>query len=316
MDVENLTSSREVVLHASTAGQDGQEERQTVIDTLREQVAKLEQELRDSSVELEATIDEFSRARQEAVAAKREAELAKEQAERANSVKSAFLASMSHELRTPLNAILNFSQFLSSGMLGLVNDEQVSMLNNITSSGKHLLNLINDVLDISKIEAGSLRLFIEEKVDLAQEINAAVETSRALLHGKPVEIKFDAAPDMPLLVADRRRVRQILLNLLSNAGKFTEKGEIVVTTKLVSDDVLVLVKDPGIAADELDVIFDAFRQTSVGIQHGGGTGLGLAISRRLAEAHGGRLWLESEVGVGSTFSFTLPVRSAALVEMI
>lgn len=235
---------------------------------------------------------------------------AREQAERADSVKSAFLASMSHELRTPLNAVLNFSQFLASGMLGSVNDEQIDMLKKITSSGKHLLNLINDVLDISKIEAGSLRLFFEDDVDLTEEVEAAADIGRAILKEKQVEVglNVEIAPDVPLLHADRRRLRQILINLVSNACKFTEVGEITISLYAQGDEVCMSVKDtgPGIAPEDFELIFEAFRQTVVGIHQGAGTGLGLTISKRLAEAHGGRLWIESVVGSGSTFHVALP----------
>jgi signal transduction histidine kinase len=243
--------------------------------------------------------------------------IAREQAERANTVKSAFLASMSHELRTPLNAVLNFSQFLSSGMLGSVNDEQIDMLNKITFSGKHLLNLINDVLDISKIEAGSLRLFVEDNIDLMQEVEVIAATGRALLADKPVEISTEIDPDIPVMTADRRRIRQILLNLVSNACKFTEQGKIVITLQRRADEAHLSIADtgPGIAREDYEAVFEAFRQTNTGIRLGSGTGLGLAISKRLAEIHGGRLWVESEPGSGSTFYVVLPVQTPELTQL-
>lgn len=291
---------------------------EATLAALQRDKAKLEQQLQDSAIELEATVDEFNRATEEIEQARRETERAKEDAERANTVKSAFLASMSHELRTPLNAILNFSQFLASGMLGDVNAEQIDMLNKITSSGKHLLNLINDVLDISKIEAGSLRLFVEADVDLLPEAQAVADTGRILLKDKAVELKLEVAPDIPKIIADKRRIRQILLNLVSNACKFTDTGTVVVTLSAKDDEVLVSVKDTGtgIAPEDFEAVFEAFRQTRTGLHHGTGTGLGLTISRRLAEAHGGRLWLESEIGVGSTFYVALPVKSPALVQLM
>ena len=153
-----------------------------------------------------------------------ELRLAKEEAEQANEVKSHFLAAMSHELRTPLNAILNFSQFVSTSMLGPVNDEQVEFLNKITSSGKHLLSLINDVLDISKIESGALTLFIEEGIDLRTELRTVEDAGRAILNNKPVQLSVDVQENLPLVAGDRRRIRQIMLNLVSNACKFTGDG--------------------------------------------------------------------------------------------
>ena len=278
---------------------------------------RLQQQLADSEIELNATVDEFVRAEEETQRAKRETERAKEDAVRANTVKSAFLASMSHELRTPLNAVLNFSQFISSGMLGPVNDEQIDMLDKITGSGKHLLNLINDVLDISKIESGSLRLFVEDNVDLTQEVKAVADTGRALLKDKPVELKVNLPAEIAKITADRRRVRQILLNLVSNACKFTDTGEVLITVESRDTEIQFSVKDtgPGIAAEDHVTIFEAFRQTDVGVRQGSGTGLGLAISKRLAEAHGGRLWLDSHLGAGATFYVAIPFQSATLTAL-
>jgi signal transduction histidine kinase len=291
---------------------------ETEIAILRRENVRLMQQVQDDAVELEATVDEFNRAKEETEHAKEETERAKEAAERANVVKSAFLASMSHELRTPLNAILNFSQFLASGMLGPVNQEQIDMLEKVTGSGKHLLNLINDVLDISKIESGSLRLFLEENVDLSLEAKSVADTAHALLVDKPVELRLELAPDLPRLIADKRRIRQIMLNLVSNACKFTMEGHVTLSLSKIGDEVRFSVKDtgPGIALEDYEIIFEAFRQTHAGVRHGSGTGLGLAISRRLAEAHYGRLWLESELGVGSTFHVAFPVHSPALVELL
>lgn len=243
-----------------------------------------------------------------------EVKIAREQAEQASRIKSSFLAHMSHELRTPLNAVLNFSQFLSSGLLGSVNAEQVEMLNKITLSGRHLLDLINDVLDISKIESGALQLYIEDDVDLKHEVQLVTDTGRALLNTKPVNIRAEVAPDVPRIAADKGRVRQILLNLVANACKFTESGEIIISLYRQDQEMFVSVRDTGsgIAHDEFDTIFEAFRQTSSGLRQGSGTGLGLAISRKLAEAHGGRLWVESEVGSGSTFFIVFPVHPSIL----
>jgi signal transduction histidine kinase len=243
-----------------------------------------------------------------------ETQEAREQAEKSNHVKSAFLASMSHELRTPLNAILNFSQFVSSGMVGPVNDEQVDLLEKLTMSGKHLLSLINDVLDISKIESGSLQLFVEENINLSEDVKAVIASGQILLKEKPVEIYFDMGSDLPLITGDRRRIRQIMLNLVSNACKFTESGHITVTLRKQEQELIFSVRDtgPGIAQEDHEIIFETFRQSETGMRVGEGTGLGLPISRKLAEAHGGRLWMESHIGEGSTFYVALPIQ---LVQM-
>lgn len=239
-------------------------------------------------------------------------------AEEANRVKSQFLASMSHELRTPLNAILNFTQFVSSGMLGVVNQEQIDILDKVVNSGKHLLSLINDVLDISKIESGALKLFVEEDIDLTHEIKQVVDEGQALIKDKPITMTYEPSADLHPVVGDKRRIRQIVLNLISNACKFTQEGSITVRLSQDADSLVCAVQDtgPGIPAEEFDAIFETFRQSDVGLRQGEGTGLGLPISRRLAEAHGGNLWLESEVGVGSTFYVSIPTRAEKLLPLL
>jgi signal transduction histidine kinase len=234
-------------------------------------------------------------------------------------VKSRFLASMSHELRTPLNAILNFTRFVSSGIMGPVTEKQLEALNKVTGSGRHLLALINDVLDITKIESGMLNLFVETDINLQLELETVVATAETLLSEKPqVKLIRDIDPQLPDIVADKRRIRQILLNLVSNACKFTDAGSVTVSAHLNCDKILMSVKDtgPGIAPEEQSGLFEAFRQTKVGLSQGGGTGLGLAIALRLAQAHEGRLWLESEVGVGSTFYVEIPSASESLKAQI
>ncbi|MBN1284272.1 MAG: HAMP domain-containing histidine kinase [Anaerolineae bacterium] len=237
---------------------------------------------------------------------------AREQAERADKVKSMFLASVSHELRTPLNAIINLTKFVALGMYGEINAEQTEMLHHVEASGKHLLNLINDVLDISKIEAGSLELFVEEGLKVEDIIQPAVETAKSLLLQKPITIECDVEPGLPVLTGDEQRIRQIVLNLLSNACKFTEQGEITVRVFRQGEEVVISVRDtgPGIAPKDHEIIFDVFRQAKSGVRKAEGTGLGLPISRRLAEAHGGRVWVESVLGQGATFFVALPIKSS------
>jgi signal transduction histidine kinase/HAMP domain-containing protein len=233
--------------------------------------------------------------------------------ERADLMKSQFLASMSHELRTPLNSIINFTQLIAMGAAGPVTEEQVTMLDTSLNSSRHLLQLINDVLDISKIQAGKLNLYIEAGVNLNNEIQVVVEMAEPLLAKqnaglqRPVRLIQDVDADLPPTACDRRRIRQVLLNLLSNAIKFTEQGSITLSVKAKADGFIFAVMDtgPGIAQDVQERIFEPFVQASDDIKQTHGTGLGLPISRSLVEAHGGKLWLESKPGEGTTFFFTL-----------
>ena len=236
------------------------------------------------------------------------------EAERANTIKSAFLASMSHELRTPLNAIINFTRFVVKGSIGPVNEEQIAMLNNVLISSRHLLNLINDVLDMAKIESGSLRLFVTDDVSLEAIVEQILSTGHSLLTDKEVELHAEVAPDLPLLRGDRQRITQILLNIMSNACKFTPVGKITLIAKRDADQVLISISDtgPGIALEDQASVFEPFKQTETGLRQGGGTGLGMPISKNLVEIHGGKLWLESEVGKGTTFYVSLPIMSEAL----
>ncbi len=234
---------------------------------------------------------------------------------RANEVKSAFLANMSHELRTPLNAIINLPTFVVNGEFGPVNDEQKYALETMVESGKHLLNLINDVLDMSKIEAGMLRLFLTDDIDIGDLIRRSASIGQSLIYDKPVVLQVDVPADLPRIRGDQQRIYQVLLNILSNAAKFTEEGSIRISAKLQGDQVEIAVMDtgPGIAPEDQAAVFEAFQQTEAGLRHGGGTGLGMPISKRLVEAHGGRIWLESSVGQGTTFFVRLPLQ-AEIVE--
>ena len=277
---------------------------------LKEANARLEQQLKDLNIELQATVDEFLRANEKADKARKEAE-------RANSVKSAFLASMSHELRTPLNAIINLTKFVANGDLGSLNKAQEETLNEVITSGKHLLLLINDVLDMSKIESGSLNLFIEDNIDLREVLDSVCSTGRALLAEKPVELTADIAANLPRLRADRQRIYQVLLNIVSNACKFTRRGSIKLRAYQKDDNIVISVQDSGvgIAPEDQGLVFEAFKQTGTGLRQAGGTGLGMPISKNLVESHGGRIWLESELGQGSTFFISVPVKSEELVPL-
>jgi signal transduction histidine kinase len=229
--------------------------------------------------------------------------------ETASRHKSEFLAGMSHELRTPLNAIIGFSQVLQQRLFGEINEKQKEYLDDILSSGNHLLSLINDVLDLSKVEAGQVELEVASfSLREALERGVAVMRERATSGG--VQVSLEPAPDVDIVYGDERRVRQVIFNLLSNAVKFTpDGGRIVIESVRVDHEVLVSVTDtgPGIAPEDHERIFAEFQQTDVGLKQREGTGLGLALSKRLVELHGGRIWVESELGHGSRFVFTLPI---------
>jgi len=218
---------------------------------------------------------------------------------------------MSHELRTPMNAILGFSQVLREEMFGEVNEKQKEYLDDILSSGNHLLSLINDVLDLSKVEAGQVDLDVRPfSVREALERGVVMVRERASEDG--VRLGIETEPEVDVVDGDERRIRQVIFNLLSNAVKFTPPGGAVdVSAARVNGEVRIAVADtgPGIALEDHERIFEEFQQTEAGLEQREGTGLGLALSKRFVELHGGKIWLESEPGNGSTFVFTLPVRS-------
>jgi signal transduction histidine kinase len=231
--------------------------------------------------------------------------------EAASQHKSEFLASMSHELRTPLNAIIGFSQVLRDEMVGSVNEKQAEYLDDIISSGNHLLSLINDVLDLSKVEAGQVELQMHP-FSLREALERGVVMVRERATEEGVRVAFAADPEIDEVDGDERRIKQVIFNLLSNAVKFTPAGgEVDVSATRVNGEVRVSIADtgPGIALEDRERIFEEFQQSETGIGHREGTGLGLALSKRFVELHGGRIWLESELGSGSTFTFALPSRS-------
>jgi signal transduction histidine kinase len=227
--------------------------------------------------------------------------------ETASRHKSDFLATMSHELRTPLNAIIGFSEVLNEQMFGELNERQLAYVNDVLEAGRHLLSLINDVLDLAKIEAGRMDLELSE-VAIPDVLRSAVSMQSERADRAGVELNLSTEPDEITITADERRVRQVVFNLLSNAVKFTPSGGRIDITALVdSSQVEIAIADtgPGISAEDIESIFEEFEQTSEGKQ-AEGTGLGLPLSRKLVELHGGRLWVESTPGKGSTFRFTLP----------
>jgi signal transduction histidine kinase len=224
--------------------------------------------------------------------------------------KSQFLANMSHELRTPLNAILGYTELIADGVYGPPSDKMLEVLKRLESNGKHLLGLINDVLDLSKIEAGQLVLDLADYSlkDVAHTVYSVVEPLAA---DKKLAFKAEVAPDLPPGRGDERRLTQVLLNLVGNAIKFTDAGEVAIEVGAADGMFSVAVRDtgPGISAADQKKLFQEFQQADNSItRKKGGTGLGLAISKRIIEMHGGRIWIDSVVGKGSTFAFTLPVR--------
>jgi PAS domain S-box-containing protein len=244
--------------------------------------------------------------------AERTAELAiaKWKAEEADQLKSAFLATMSHELRTPLNSIIGFTGIILQGLAGPLNAEQTKQLEMVRGSARHLLALINDVLDISKIEAGQLTVHCES-FDLPSSINKVAGMVRPLAVKKGLALRTQLAPGPGRIFSDPRRVEQILLNLLNNAVKFTGKGDITVTAEIASGTLRISVADTGIGIKpgDLDKLFQPFRQIDSGLtRRHEGTGLGLAICQRLAQMLGGEIHVASAWGKGSVFTLTLPVQ--------
>jgi signal transduction histidine kinase len=240
----------------------------------------------------------------------REIEEKGQQLEIASKHKSQFLANMSHELRTPLNAILGYTELILDNIYGDVSAKVRDVLTRLEKSGRHLLGLINDVLDLSKIEAGQLTLSLSDysMKEVVQTVFTGVESLAA---EKKLALKAMVSPELPLGRGDERRITQVLLNLVGNAIKFTEVGEVRVEVSTADGAFRVAVSDtgPGIAPADQEKIFEEFQQAdSSSTRKKGGTGLGLSIAKRIVEMHGGRIWVESTPGRGSTFCFTLPVR--------
>jgi signal transduction histidine kinase len=244
----------------------------------------------------------------------REIEDKSRQIEAANRHKSEFLANMSHELRTPLNAIIGFSEVLGERLFGELNEKQAEYTQDILTSGQHLLSLINEILDLSKVEAGRMELEAASfDLPLAIDNARTFVRERATKHGITVDVDIDQR--LGDFVGDERKIKQILLNLLSNAVKFTtEGGRIRIDARQSDEAVEISVSDTGtgIAPDDLPKIFEEFRQVGSDYAHKTeGTGLGLTLAKKFVELHGGKIWVESEVGKGSTFIFTLPITVTA-----
>lgn len=263
---------------------------------------RAEKALRDSEKTSRSRLEEQVRDRTA------ELEVAKEKAQSADRLKSAFLATMSHELRTPLNSIIGFTGILLQRLGGPLNEEQDKQLSMVYNSAKHLLELINDVLDLSKIEAEQLNV-AHESFNLRDSLEKVLKTSQPLADSKGISLSADIAPNIGTIISDRRRVEQILLNLLSNAVKFTEQGGVRLRGFVKDRKIVLVVSDSGIGIkpEDMGKLFNAFRQIESGLTRKyDGTGLGLSICKKLAHLLGGEIEAESVWGHGSTFTFSLP----------
>ncbi len=244
-----------------------------------------------------------------------------EKLEEINRLKSQFVSNVSHELRTPLNSVLGYAELLRDGVYGSVNEEQYQALQNILTSGNHLLDLINEILDFSKLQNGNMKLY-REACNVNNIIEAVRATVEPMVRNLPLELRFSIEENLPPIYVDSRKLYQIFINIVGNAVKFTHKGEIEVRAQLRENVVLFTVRDTGIgiARDNIPLIFEEFRQLDGSITRKyGGAGIGLSLAKKLVELHEGEIWVDSELGKGSTFYFTIPAildekQAAALMD--
>jgi len=278
------------------------------------EVAKLEQQLKEYSEQLERKVEERTKA---LAAANKELRTRQEELARANTqlkemdrLKSEFLATMSHELRTPLNSIIGFTSIILQGIPGEINKEQRKQLSMVYSAARHLLSLINDILDLSRIESGKMEVSME-RFKIQGVVSEVAESMSPMISQKDLRLITEIPDETLEIYSDRKKVLQILLNLTNNAVKFTEIGEVRIECKIEDDNLEVSVSDTGIGIkkENIDMLFDAFRQINGTAQRRyEGAGLGLYLCQKLVTLLGGRIWVESEYGKGSRFTFTLPIR--------
>lgn len=270
------------------------------------QLQSLTAELEKTNRDLEQKVTERTEELRKSNVALREAIKKTQDADR---LKSEFIANVSHELRTPLNSIIGFSKVLLSGIDGEVNDTQRIDLTAIYNSGRHLLEIINSILDLSKIEAGKMELNLST-FDIVPLIDEIVTASQTLVMGKKVKVESKIVGSMPLIEADATKIRQIIFNLVSNAAKFTDEGMILIHASVEEHGLRIAVADTGMGIDkeEVQLVFERFRQLDgSSTRKAGGTGLGLSIAKRFSEMHGGDITVESKIGKGSTFIITIPL---------
>ena len=271
---------------------------------------RMKNELQARNEQLDTRNDRLQTMAEELIIQRQELINKTEEVERANQLKSEFLANMSHELRTPLNAIIGFSELMIEGVTGDINEEQKQCLNDVLTSSQHLLNLINGILDLSKIESGKIE-FQSENFALPEVITSLARTMMPILKPRKQSLEVEIDENLPSVYADEGRISQVLLNLVENASKFTPNGGNL-KIEAVKDGTLCLVNiiDNGIGIKEenQERVFEPFSRLDESlVKERGGTGLGLALAKQIVERYGGRIWVESEYGKGSKFSFNLPL---------